>query len=93
MKSSKDKNSLLNFCRVFDTDYSDYGGQINRKSKSAFEYSDCSCGCMYFVPLYDAKNKEASLEYGVCINEKSKRCGFLTHENQAGYGCFKVEKY
>ena len=25
-------------------------------------------------------------------NKRSKRCGLLTFEHQAGYGCFEIEK-
>jgi len=83
---------LLELCRILDTDYYDYGGKISRWADSDADYSDCSCGCMYFVPLHNEKNQGPDYDFGVCTNTKSKRCGLLTYEHQAGYGCFTLEK-
>tara|TARA_R110000868_G_scaffold2365_10_gene17562 strand:+ start:334 stop:615 length:282 start_codon:yes stop_codon:yes gene_type:complete len=91
MKSNEDFN-LLNICKILDTDYQDYGGKISRWIDPDSDYNDCSCGCKHFVPLYNEKHRDADLNYGVCVNKKSKRCGLLTFEHQAGYGCFEVEK-
>jgi len=85
-------NNLLDFCKILDTDYIDYGGRISRWADPSYDYLDCSNGCKYFIPLYDEKHRDANMDFGVCTNKKSKRCGLLTHENQAGYGCFEVEK-
>ena len=90
MKSHKN-NSLLDICKILDTDYINYGGKISRADPDA-DYNDCSCGCNYFIPLYNEKYRDADMDYGVCTNKKSKRCGLLTFEHQAGYGCFEVEK-
>lgn len=91
MKSNKD-DSLIHLCPIFDTDYIEYGGRISKWSDPNYDYADCSCGCKYFIPLYDEKYKEANLDFGVCTNKKSKRCGSLTFEHQAGFGCFQAEK-
>jgi hypothetical protein len=90
-----DKNkvpSLIELCKVLDTDYYDYGGKISRWADSDADYNDCSCGCMYFIPLYNEKNQGPDFDFGICTNAKSKRCGLLTYEHQAGYGCFTLEK-
>lgn len=92
MKSKKD-NPLLNACKILDTDYSDYGGKITRWLDPDAEYSDCSCGCKFFNPLYNKKDDGVDLDFGVCLNPKSKRYGLLTFEHQAGFGCFKTEDY
>lgn len=90
MKTNRDQ-SLLDLCKILDTDYIDYGGKISRADPS-YNYNDCSCGCMHFIPLYNEKYKDADMDFGVCTNKKSKRCGLLTFEHQAGFGCFEVEK-
>jgi hypothetical protein len=91
MKTNRDQ-SLLDLCKVLDTDYIDYGGRISRWADSSYNYNDCSCGCKYFIPLYNEKYRDADMDFGVCTNKKSKRCGLLTFEKQAGYGCFEIEK-
>lgn len=92
MKDQRKDDSLLNLCKVLDTDYIDYGGKITRWLDPDADYNDCSDGCKYFIPLHNESYKGADLDFGVCTNPKSKRCGLLTNEHQAGYGCFEVEK-
>jgi len=92
MKDQRKDDSLLNLCKVLDTDYIDYGGKITRWLDPDAEYNDCSDGCKHFIPLYNESYKGADLDFGVCTNPKSKRCGLLTNERQAGYGCFEIEK-
>lgn len=92
MKSKKD-NRLFDACKILNTDYSDYGGKITRWLDPDAEYSDCSYGCKYFNPLYNKKDNGVDLDFGVCLNPKSKRYGLLTFEHQAGFGCFEVEDY
>lgn len=93
MHHQKRKNKLIELCKILETDYIEYGGKITRWLDPDYDYRDCSCGCKFFIPLYDEKNKGRSFDYGVCTNPKSKRCGLLTFEHQAGYGCFKSEDY
>ena len=45
--------------------------------------SDCSCNCKHFQVL-----QAAPLDWGVCTNAKSPRCGLLTFEHQ---GCREFE--
>jgi hypothetical protein len=75
---------LLDLCKILDTDYSDYGGKIRRHSDPDYNYSDCSGGCKHFIPLYNQKYRDADVDFGVCTNKRSKRCGLLTFEHQAG---------
>jgi len=89
MKTNRDQ-SLLDLCKILDTDYIDYGGKISRWVDT-YNRNDCSCGCKHFIPLYNEKYKDADMDFGVCANKKSKRCGLLTFEHQAGFGCFEVE--
>jgi hypothetical protein len=91
VKKNKDLG-LLDLCKVLDTDYIDYGGKISRWADPDAEYNDCSGGCKHFIPLYNQKYRDADFDYGVCANKKSKRCGLLTFEHQAGFGCFELEK-
>jgi hypothetical protein len=91
MKSKKD-NLLLDACKTLDTDYVDYGGKITRWADPDNNYLDCSCGCKFFNPLYNNKYDGADMDFGVCLNSKSKRYGLLTFEHQAGFGCFEIEK-
>lgn len=91
MKPKRDQ-SLLEVCKILDTDYSEYGGKIRRNNDPDYYYSDCGSGCKYFISLYNEKYRDADIDFGVCTNKKSKRCGLLTYEHQAGYGCFEVEK-
>jgi len=58
-------------------DYEPYG-QRER------EGSDCSCGCKHFLELAG----KLGLDWGVCANSKSARCGLLTFEHQ---GCAAFE--
>jgi len=90
---AKRKNDLLELCKKLDSDYIEYGGKITRWFDPDYNYADCSCGCKYFIPLHNEQNKGADFDFGVCTNPKSKRCGLLTYEYQAGYGCFVSEIY
>lgn len=75
-------------CRVLPSDYSDYGGKIERWADDDQSYPDCSGGCRYFAPLYDYESEGFDLDFGVCLNPASPRHGLLTFEHQAGQGCF-----
>jgi len=74
------------------TDYTDYGGQVERWKSTKLDYPDCSCGCKWWVPLYDEKNDWADSDWGVCTNINSPRSGLLTWEHQAGFKCFEYNK-
>jgi len=92
MKDKKPENTLLDFCKVLDSDYIEYGGKITRWLDPDSDHNDCGDGCKHFIPLYNEMYKGAYLDFGVCTNSKSKRCGLLTFEHQGGYGCFEMEK-
>jgi hypothetical protein len=78
-------SELFKVLRSLPTDYTDYGGEVERWADDTVDYPDCSAGCRFFVPL------EGSLghDWGVCAKEGAPRAGLLTWEHQAGFGCFK----
>lgn len=88
---------LLKSCRSLPSDYTEYGGEVERWSDNAQSYADCSQGCKFFQPLHVEKNDYPSLpeyegpdmDWGVCTNPDSPRDGLLTFEHQAGFGCYK----
>jgi hypothetical protein len=76
-------------CRVLPTDYSHYGGNVERWKDDTLVYADCSCGCKYFGPLFNPESmNKTDADFGVCLNPKSPRHGLLTFEHQAGFECF-----
>ncbi len=73
-------DELLKLVKHLDSDFEPYG----KRSREADYGPDCSCGCRYFVPL----EGNLGLDWGVCVNPKSPRCGLLTFEHQ---GCKEFE--
>lgn len=69
---------LWDACRKLEEDYEPYG-KTPRESDEVW-HSDCSCGCRFYHPL----EGKAGMDWGVCGNGKSHRCGLLTFEHQ---GC------
>lgn len=69
------------------SDYTDYGGKVERWKNPNEEYPDCSCGCKHFFPL----SGELGLDWGVCIKMNSPRSGLLTFEHQSGKYCYEEE--
>lgn len=69
------------------TDYSNYGGEVERWSDESLPYPDCSSGCRHFIPLAG----ELGSDWGVCGKKGFPRAGLLTWEHQAGFGCFEGE--
>ncbi|HEX5053010.1 MAG TPA: hypothetical protein VFZ65_14645 [Planctomycetota bacterium] len=49
---------------------------------------DCSCGCRFARWLADTANAKLGLDWCVCTNPASHRCGLLTFEHQ---GCRAFE--
>ena len=80
---------LWKTCKVLPSDYRDYGGEIIRWQDETIDYPDCSCGCRFWIPLYDAGREMWDTDWGVCANPDSPRAGLLTWEHQAGFNCFK----
>jgi len=46
---------------------------------------ECGSGCSYFMKI----EGDIGFNWGVCVNQKSHRCGLLTFENQ---GCTEFTK-
>jgi len=67
---------------VLETDYSVYGGGVERWSED-IPYPDCSCGCKWAAWL------EGRSDWCVCTNPASPRRGLLTFEHQAGHKCYE----
>lgn len=81
--------SLLAICPRLQTDYTDYGGAVERWADDDQAYPDCSSGCRWAEWLRDP----LGADWCVCTNPKSPRVGLLTFEHMAGYGCFEEEKF
>jgi len=77
--------------KILPSDYQDYGGEIERWKDPAVAYPDCSCGCKWWVPLYDNRRDDRDADWGVCTNHTSPRAGLLTWEHQAGFKCFEQD--
>ena len=71
-----------NIVWIRPTDYSDYGGEVERWKDVRDRYPDCSCGCKWFKPI----DQDG---WGVCTNRNGPRYQLLTWEHQAGYQCFE----
>jgi hypothetical protein len=67
-----DHEHLLAIVQTRPTDYEPDGFRVRNGS-------DCSHGCRWFLVLQDYP-----LDWGVCANARSPRCGLLTFEHQ---GC------
>lgn len=72
---------------VLETDYTDYGGRVERWEDPRAGYPDCSCGCKWAAWLEDKPT-----DWCVCCKPGAPRCGLLTFEHQAGHGCFEAEQ-
>lgn len=59
-------------CIKLPTDFEPYGFRVR-------DGADCSCGCRWWLPL-----QQLPVDWGVCSNPRSPRCGLLTFEHQ---GC------
>jgi hypothetical protein len=86
-----DKDPLWTVVKVLATDYSDYGGTVERWADPGQAYPDCSSGCRWWRPLYSERLLGADSDWGVCANPDSMRSGLLTFEHQAGQDCFECE--
>jgi len=74
------QDPLWSVVKVLASDYSDYGGRVERGADDFLPYPDCSEGCRYWRALDNS--------WGVCANPGAPRAGLLTWEHQAGFGCF-----
>ncbi len=80
-----DHQRLLASAPILQTDYSDYGGTVKRWAREKQAYPDCSMGCKWAAPLA----RPFSADWVVCTKPGAPRCGLLTFEHQAGFGCYE----
>ena len=85
------KDDIWKVVKILPTDYSDYGGEIERWKNNNDSYPDCSSGCRYWRPLYSEYHRGPDDDWGVCANPESPRAGLLTWEHQAGHDCWECE--
>ena len=74
--------------KVLPTDYTDYGGEVERWADETGDYPDCGSSCRWFAPLAGG----LGMDWGVCANPNAPRAGLLTWEHQTGRGCFEREE-
>lgn len=72
---------LLAVCLHLPQDYAPWG--YENRDEPEFG-PDCSSGCKYYAQL----EGKLGMDWGVCVNPLSHRCGLLTFEHQ---GCRKFE--
>ena len=74
---------LWRVCQKLPGDYTPYG-----EAERNLDCLDCSCGCVHYYLLESRDGQPLGLDWGVCVNPKSHRCGLLTFEHQ---GCSAYE--
>ena len=81
---------LLSITKRLPTDYTDYGGKVERWQHPEEFYPDCSSGCRHYRRLTSGLEEGVEdADWGVCTNPRSPRAGLLTFEHQAGQGCYE----
>ena len=70
--------------KILPTDYTDYGGTVERWADDNKAYPDCSCGCKWAAWL----DGDLGSDWCVCTNIQSPRVGLLTFEHMTGSECF-----
>jgi hypothetical protein len=83
---------LLGIMKVLPTDYSDFGGTVERWADEKIAYPDCSGGCKWAEWLWDEVGGHPDSDWLVCGRPDGPRAGLLTFEHQAGLGCFEPEE-
>jgi hypothetical protein len=73
-------DALLGVMKKLPSDFEPWG----ERSRESDAGPDCSCGCRWYVRLEPG----LQLDWGVCRNPVSPRCGLLTFEHQ---GCRQFE--
>lgn len=73
--------------KKLDGDYTPYG-KLERWANANDSYADCSSGCGYYIALHNRGAED--MDWGVCTNPKSHRCGLLTFEHQ---GCQQFARH
>lgn len=87
---NKRKDPLWQVVKILPSDYSEYGGEIERWKNDEL-YPDCSSGCRWWRPLWNEHSRGPDGDWGICSNSDSARSGLLTWEHQAGYDCWECE--
>lgn len=85
------RDPLWQVVRILPTDYTDYGGSVERWADPTENYPDCSSGCRHFRRLHSQYENLEDADWGVCANIRSQRVGLLTFEHQAGHQCWEGE--
>ena len=80
---SFDDQFLFKVLKRLPTDYTDYGGKVDRWGSHAEDYLPDCASCKFHVAL----EPPFSADWGVCTNPMAKRAGMLTFEHQAGAKC------
>jgi hypothetical protein len=81
---SAEHNRLLGLVKRLSDDYQSFG-TVERWADPKQEYPDCSCGCRWARWL----DGDLGLDWCVCTNPDSHRCGLLTFEHQ---GCQQADE-
>lgn len=73
-------------CHVHGLEYEGWVSAQERRAALVHDIplADCSCGCRWFHILDGIRG----MDWGVCFNPKSPRCGLLTFEHM---GCEQYE--
>lgn len=77
---------LSSIVKQLPADYEPWGDEI-RWADPERAYPDCSQGCIFFYPLKGKPREPLGMDWGVCSNPHSHRCGLLTFEHQ---GCLNA---
>jgi hypothetical protein len=85
MPRQPDPLALRRALRRLPTDYTDYGGEVERWEDDDGDYPDCSWGCRHAAWL----KGELGADWCVCTRPDGPRAGLLTFEHMAGRGCFE----
>lgn len=79
-------SASISSCKVIASDFTDYGGNIERQGKHA----DCACDCRHWAALFDHSRRSWDTDFGICVKQNGDRRGLLTFEHQAGALCFEA---
>jgi hypothetical protein len=75
--------------RVLPSDYTDFGGTVERWADDMRRYPDCSLNCKW--ALWVEMPNGTKGDWLVCSSPSGPRHGLLTFEHQAGLDCYEDE--
>ena len=78
--------NLCAIVRAVPSDYTDYGGEVERWADPRASYPDCSYECRWAAWLKGS----LGMDWLICGKPDGPRRGMLTFEHQAGHGCFEA---